>query len=144
MKLQEEHSKQIKNAFNKIKSKEDFLLLLNYSKKLIYGEKAVPFELRHINYHGNPKANKKRYSTFTVKKKSGTDRIIHAPVKGLKSILRCLNLILQTVYDDQHQHKAATGFVPNKSIVDNAKLHANKNYVYCLDLKDFFFTVKVE
>src|SRR5690606_10243380 len=80
---------------------------------------------------------KKRYTVFSIKKRSGAERIIHAPSKGLKVIQKCLNLVLQTVYA-QHQHKAATGFVPGKSIVDNAKLHTNSLYVYNLDLKDFF------
>jgi len=43
--------------------------------------------------------------------------------------------MLQAVYDP---HPAATGFVWNKSIVDNAKAHTGKNYVYNLDIKDFF------
>jgi len=73
-----------------------------------------------------------------VKKKSGEDRIIHAPKNGLKAIQKCLNLILQTVYQP---HKAASGFVPGKSIVDNAKHHIGSIYVYNIDLKDFFPSV---
>ena len=30
------------------------------------------------------------------------------------------------------------GFVPGKSVVDNAVLHVGKNYVFNIDLKDFF------
>lgn len=137
MRVTEEQSLHIKTTFNKVSTKEDFLSLLNYAKTVLYGEKAVPYELKHLNYHANPKVNKKRYIAFKVKKKSGAYRIIHAPVAGLKSIQICLNLILQTVYG-QHQHQAATGFVPGKSIVDNAQLHTGKLYVYNLDLKDFF------
>ena len=53
----------------------------------------------------------------------------------LKSILRILNVILQCVSEP---HKKATGFVPGKSIVDNARFHMDKHYVYNTDLKDFF------
>lgn len=38
-------------------------------------------------------------------------------------------------------HKSAFGFVHGKSIVDNAKKHTGKNYVYNIDLKDFFPSV---
>ena len=137
MKTQEEYKKYIIDAFSKMESKEDFLSLLNYAKKLVYGEKAFPFELRQINYYINSKSNKKRYTQFTIKKKSGQERIINAPTKGLKSIQKCINLILQVVYE-KHQHKAANGFVPEKSIVDNARVHIGSIYVYNIDLKDFF------
>jgi hypothetical protein len=49
-----------------------------------------------------------------------------------------LSFILQCVFEP---HKAAMGFVRNRSIVDNAKLHAGSNYVYNIDLKDFFPSV---
>lgn len=140
MKLQEEHNIYINEAFNKMKSKEDFLTLLNYSKTLVYGESVNPFELKNLNYHSNPKANKKRYIQFTVKKrKPGEVRIIHSPTKGLKAIQKCLNLIFQTIYTVS---PAATGFVPGKSIVDNAKKHTDSLYVYNIDLKDFFPSIE--
>jgi RNA-directed DNA polymerase len=137
MKLTEEQSQYILSAFSNLQSKDDFLSLLNYVKFIIYGDRAIPFAIKHINYHCNPKLNTKRYTTFTIKKKSGAERVIHAPTKGLKAIQKCLNLILQVIYS-QHQHKSANGFIPNKSIVDNANLHIGKVYVYNLDLKDFF------
>ena len=75
------------------------------------------------------------YTTFTIKKKSGKDRTIHSPVKGLKEIQKALNIILQCMYEP---HAAATGFVNGKSIVYNAKKHVGQTYVYNIDLKDFF------
>lgn len=135
MKLQKVHIDYIRIAFSNLKSKEDLLNLLNYSKSLIYGEKAVAFEIKHIIYHSNPKANSKRYTRFSIKKKSGTLRTIHAPNKGLKSIQKCLNLIFQAIYEVS---PSANGFVPGKSIVDNAMVHTGSFYVYNIDLKDFF------
>jgi RNA-directed DNA polymerase len=137
MRLTEEQIQHILTAFNKMVNKEDLLYLLNYTKTIIYGKKAIPFSIIHLNYHSNPKANFNRYTSFLINKKSGGSRTIHAPVKGLKALQKCLNLILQTVYAP-HQHKAATGFIPGLSIVDNAKVHSKKLYVYNLDLKDFF------
>jgi len=139
MELTKENIDQIKVLFGKMKSKEDFVELLNYTKEIVYGEKAHPFTVKQINYHCNPKANKKRYTSFSIKKKSGTERIIHAPVKGLKAIQKCLNTIFQSIYD---VNPAANGFVPGKSIVDNAKIHTGSYYVYNIDLKDFFPSIE--
>ncbi len=138
MKLEDEQLLFIKDAFQQMKSKQDFLALLNYTKPIIYGDKAVPFEIKHLRFHSNPKANRRRYVRFSIPKKAGGTRTIHAPNKGLKSVLKCLNLVLQCTYEP---HKAATGFVANKSIVDNAKQHTGSLYVYNIDLKDFFPSV---
>lgn len=138
MKLQHQHVKYIKKAFNKMKSKEDLLNLLNYAKILLHGENAPLFELKHINYHCNPNNNNSRYFTFEISKRSGEKRTIYAPSKGLVKIQQCLNLILQAIYDT---HPAAKGFVNGKSIVDNATVHLKKNYVYNIDLKDFFYSI---
>lgn len=135
MKLEQEHIDQIRTAFEKMQSKEDLLHLLNEVKPLIYGEKAVPFELKQLTWYANPKLGGKRYAEFKIKKKSGSQRSIHAPVKGLKALQKTLAFILQCVYEP---HKAAMGFVRERSIVDNAKIHVGSNYVYNIDLKDFF------
>lgn len=135
MKINEEKIKQIREQFQSMKTKEDLVLLMNTANEIIYGEKAKPFDLKLITYYANPEWSKKRYKQFTIKKKSGEDRIINAPVSGLKSILKTLNFIFQCLFEPHH---AATGFVPNKSIVDNARKHIGQNYVYNIDLKDFF------
>jgi hypothetical protein len=135
MKLEQSHIDQIRTAFEQMQSREDLLHLLNEVKPLIYGEKAVPFELKQLTWYANPKLGGKRYAEFKIKKKSGSQRSIHAPVKGLKALQKTLAFILQCVYEP---HKAATGFVRNRSIVDNAKIHVGSNYVYNIDLKDFF------
>src|SRR5690606_33038149 len=116
-------------------SKEDLVKLLSNAQNMLYGEECKPVQLKSLTYYANPTLCKKRYQTFTIKKKSGADRTIHAPNKGLKSILRALNFALQCLYSP---HASATGFVNGKSIVDNAKKHIGKQYVYNIDLKDFF------
>jgi hypothetical protein len=135
MKIEQEHIDKIKELFAKMQSKEDLLDLLNESKRMIYGEEVNLIKLHWLTYYANPELSKKRYSSFTIKKKSGEDRIIHAPAGGLKSILRCLNFVFQIIHEP---HQAATGFVPNKSIVDNAKKHVSHSFVLNIDLKDFF------
>ena len=140
MKITTEEENNIKALFAKINSKEDFLYLLNFSKTIIYKENTAPFSKKQLNYYISKDSNKynskkKHYTTFEIKKKSGAFRTIHAPNKGLLEFQQALNVILQCVYKP---HEAATGFIPNKSIVDNAKKHVNKLYVYNIDLKDFF------
>jgi retron-type reverse transcriptase len=138
MKLEQAHIDQIRTAFEKMQSREDLLKLLNEVKPLIYGKKTVPFELKQLTRYANPKLGGKRYTEFKIKKKSGTQRSIHAPVKGLKSLQKTLSFVLQCVYEP---HNVAMGFVRDRSIVDNAKLHVGSKYVYNIDLKDFFPSV---
>jgi hypothetical protein len=135
MKLTKENTDQIKLLFNSMKSKDDFVELLNYTKEILYKVKSHQFTVKQINFYCNPKLSKNRYITFSIKKKSGAERIIHAPSNGLKAIQKCLNVIFQVVYE---VNPSATGFLPGKSIVDNAKIHAGSYYVYNIDLKDFF------
>lgn len=137
MKIEQPHIDQIKKQFAELQSKEDLVKLLSDAKNMLYGEECKPVQLKSLTYYANPALCKKRYRTFTIKKKSGTDRTIHAPVQGLKSILRSLNFVLQCMYEP---HEAATGFVSEKSIVDNAKKHVGHHYVLNMDLKDFFYT----
>lgn len=138
MELQESQIEHIRKSFKKMQSKKDFLALLNYVKEILYGEHYRPFLLKSLNYHSNPANNARRYQQFTVKKKSGGERTIHAPNKGLKAIQRCLNLVLQAMYDVDEN---AFGFVPGRSILDNARKHAGSVNVYNIDLKDFFSSI---
>ena len=126
----------IQTTFSSLKRKEDFLDLLNEVKKFMEEEKTTPFSLSSFTQYANPKfCEYDRYYVFKIKKKSGGKRTIMAPYYGLNSMLQYLNVILQVLFTP---HPNATGFVPSKSIVTGAKLHVGKNYVYNIDLKDFF------
>ena len=135
MKISEADKKNIRQEFGKLKTKEQLLQLLNTAKVLVYGEKTPLIKLNSLTYFANPQISKKRYSTFEIKKKSGKIRHIHAPVNSLKHIQSAINIVLQCVYEP---HEAATGFIQGKSIVTNAKKHVAMNYVFNMDLKDFF------
>ena len=131
---------EIRQLFIDMNSKKNFLELLNFSKRIIYGDKVIPFEKKQLDYYiskdsNKRKINRKTYTTFYVDKKNGDKRIIHAPLKGLKEIQKALNLIIQSIHEPNEN---ATGFVKNKSVVDNARAHVGKNYVFNIDLKDFF------
>lgn len=138
MKLEKKHIDQIVADFNKMQTKDDLLRLLNLAKTFVYHEKVVPFELKQLTWYANPKLGAKRYTEFKIKKKSGAERSIHAPVETLKSLQKTLSFVLQCVFQP---HEAAMGFVKDRSIVDNAKLHVGSRYVYNIDLKDFFSSI---
>jgi RNA-directed DNA polymerase len=135
MKLEQAQIDHIRTTFEKMQSKEDLLNILNVSKTLVYGENVFPFALKQLTWHANPRLGGRRYSEYKINKKSGSKRSIHAPVNGLKAIQKTLACALQCVYKP---HQAAMGFVRDRSIVDNAKLHVGSKYVYNIDLKDFF------
>jgi RNA-directed DNA polymerase len=135
MKLGKKHINQVKQKFSAIENRDDLLVLINYTKTAMYGQKANPFTLKQLTYFAHPENCKNRYKTFTIKKKNGGERQINSPADGLRSILRVINVIFQCC---ANPHETANGFVLNKSIVTNAKRHLNKYYVYNIDLKDFF------
>jgi len=135
MNLSQTHINQIEQAFHAMTSKRDLLRLLNWVNYLIHGDKAKGFQLKSLTYYSNPNIAKNRYTSFAINKKSGGERTIHAPVKGLKAFQKALNVVLQCVHTP---HEAATGFIWDKSIVDNARKHVGKHYVFNTDLKDFF------
>lgn len=112
-----------------LKSKVDFQIDLAGAETII--KENVVVEKKNTN-------RKDCYVPFIIKKKSGQDRTIHAPVKGLKEFQKALNIILKCIHEP---HTAATGFVTGKSIVDNAIKHIGQTYVYNIDLKDFFPSV---
>ena len=127
---------QIVEKVRKMETKNDLLKLLNALKKEDLGQDYHPFKISLLNYYCNPNRDpQKRYKHFTIPKKSGGVREISAPVKGLKCMLTYLNVVFQAMYEPS---ASAMGFVPGRSIVDNAKVHTRKNYVFNTDMKDFF------
>ena len=79
-----------------------------------------------------------KYLEFEIPKSSGEMRLISAPDSFLKKVLKALNYALSMAYEvSDHAH----GFVSERSIRTNAELHANKNYVLNVDIKNFFPSV---
>ena len=119
----------------------DLLTLLNKIQKSLLQERGLeefyhPFTSRQINYYRNPNHTKKRYKQFEIKKKSGGMRLITAPQgHSFKMILQCLNELFKALYTPSVY---TMGFTEGRSVVINADLHKQQNYVYNIDLKDFF------
>ena len=125
----------IVHAASKLESTHDLLVLLNRIKMDELGDKGHPFTMPQLNYFINPKRNSSHYKTFYIPKKSGGQREISAPTHILKSLQTYMNRILQAFYEAPEY---VTGFVPSKSIVDNAERHIGMRYIFNSDLKDFF------
>ncbi|MDZ7720330.1 MAG: reverse transcriptase domain-containing protein [Balneolaceae bacterium] len=135
MDITESHINIIKEQFNEMHSLEDLLSLLNLINSFLYGNKARPIQIKSLTYYSSPRKVTDSSKEFKIPKKSGGFRTIHAPKGGLKSIQRSIAILLQSLFEP---HPAATGFVDNKSIVDNARAHVDKEFVFNIDLKDFF------
>lgn len=125
-------------AAKDIKNTYDLLKLLNEIKMSELDDTGYPFIMPHLNYFIHPARNKNSYKTFSIPKKSGGERTISAPTKLLKSFLTYTNRLLQAFYEAPDY---VTGFVPEKSVVDNAERHIGMNYVFNTDLTDFFLSI---
>ena len=136
---------QIKHIALQMESREDLLNLLNRIKRdemeeLGFADKFHPFTIRHINYYCNPKNAFHRYRQFKIKKKSGGFRQITTPRnRSYILLLNCLNEVLKAVYTPSLY---AMGFTERRSVVTNASKHKGANYVFNIDLKDFFPSIE--
>jgi RNA-directed DNA polymerase len=109
---------------------------------------AALLEIKHkdLTYLLYVKTDAQKYSAFSIRKKSGGTREIHAPIKQVKSLQRRLaDRLEQCLADVQKKtgksNSASHGFRPGKSILTNASVHRNKRHILNLDLKDFFPTI---
>ncbi|MDP1827002.1 MAG: reverse transcriptase family protein [Archangium sp.] len=93
--------------------------------------------LRHLSTH-RLRERVSHYLAFAIPKRSGGERVIHAPKKRLKRVLRQVNALL---VDKLPVHGAAHGFVKGRSVKTNAEPHVGRAVLVKLDLKDFFPTV---
>ena len=94
-------------------------------------------ELRWLAYHRDA-ATMIHYRRFTIPKRDGTSRPIWAPMPKLKA---AQHWILRNVVEHLPVHGAAHGFLPGRSIVTHAAVHAGSKVIVQADLKDFFPTI---
>lgn len=121
-----------------LQTKTDLLRLLNDLKIDDLQDNAYLIPMKTLNFYCNP-VHDKRYRSFSIPKKSGGERVISAPCRGLMSILTYLNVMFEAMYEPA---PCVCGFAIGKSVVDNAKCHIGKNYVFNLDMKDFFPSIQ--
>lgn len=132
--------REIAQRVSKLQNKEDLLQLLNdIVKDELGSEHTFSFSLKQLTYYCNPNNVRGRYRHFSIPKKSGGQRIISAPSKGLSHMLYYVNIMLKAVYQPSGY---AMGFVEGRSVVDNASRHIGQNYVYNTDLENFFPSIE--
>ncbi|HYO10937.1 MAG TPA: reverse transcriptase family protein [Tepidisphaeraceae bacterium] len=93
--------------------------------------------LRWLAYHADA-SPVSHYVRFTVKKRSGGERLLSAPMDELA---RAQAWILASVLQKIPTHAAAHGFVAGRSTVSNATPHVGRDVLVNADLKDFFPSV---
>lgn len=94
---------------------------------------------RHFAQHRH-RETQSHYVTFAIPKRSGGERLIHAPKKKLKAVLRKLDSLLVAKLPVSHH---AHGFVKGRSIATNARPHVGQEAVARFDIKDCFPTIHV-
>lgn len=116
---------ELKNKFLMVKTRKDLAEVLS-----------VP--LGTLDYYCKLKQSFKCYNYFKINKKNGGQRSITAPNKQLKYIQRRLSKILYQVYAPK---RVAHGFIVDRNIVSNAKVHAGHRHVLNLDIENFFTSI---
>lgn len=97
----------------------------------------TPGKLRHLSQHRH-RETMPHYITFAIPKRSGGERLIHAPKRRLKTALRALDrLLVSKLPKSEHAH----GFIKGRSIATNAAPHVGKAVVLHFDIKDCFPTI---
>ncbi len=108
-----------------LQTKQELAALLNVSL----------FRIAYLIYTLAPQ---RRYKTFTLRGRAGKIRTIEAPIKPLKLLQTRLASALASSYrPPQRVH----GYVPERSIVTNARRHVRQEWVLRLDLENFFPTI---
>jgi RNA-directed DNA polymerase len=79
------------------------------------------------------------YRSYSIPKVSGGTRTITEPLPSLKEIQRW---ILENLLRDLPIHPFAKGFIPKRSIRDNARFHVGRLQVLTVDIFDFFGNVR--
>lgn len=134
--------KQIAKQASQLKCKGDLLNVLNQIKKAEIEDLGLdssmyhPFTEKQLNFYCNPNHTHHRYRQFKIKKKSGGFRQITAPrTQSFMMMLSAVDILLRSVYTPSEY---AMGFTEGRSVVSNATVHIGMNYIFNMDLKDFF------
>ena len=128
----------ISNLASHISTLEELAKVLNVIQRTFVKKNAEGISVSELIMYSDVRDNE-RYTKFRIPKKNKKCyRLIFAPEEKLKNILRCVNILLQSLYIPKDY---VTGFVCKRTVVQNAALHKSKNYIYNIDLKDFFFSI---
>jgi retron-type reverse transcriptase len=79
-----------------------------------------------------------RYKTYEIPKKTGGVRTIDHPARELKLLQSWL---IENVFVKLPVHRSATAYKKRASVLRNATLHKNRNYLLKVDFEDFFHSI---
>ncbi len=91
-------------------------------------------QLRWLAFHTEV-AERVHYVSFTVPKKSGGVRTLHAPHRKMAAAQRW---VFEQIVARLPAEEPAHGFLPGRSILTNARAHAGKAVLLNMDLEGFF------
>lgn len=139
-----------KKALDATFSEEEIQKCLAYAKPIIEQKLPVIYNTTHLAaLVGYRKVYLKKavlytdyfYRRFVISKRNGNPRRIAEPLPSLKEIQLW---ILKNILENIPVSKFAKAYLPNRSIIDNAKYHIGKPVILKLDVKDFFASVTQE
>lgn len=113
----------------------DLADVLEKIKRIEFDNVRYAISEKMLRHFSSDSISPKRFHTFHIRKKSGGLREIKAPCSQLDVILTCVNVLLKSVYEPSD---VAMGFASGRSVLKNAQVHVGHNYVFNIDLKDFF------
>lgn len=109
--------------------------ILDKIKQNEFGSVRYGISEKMLKHFSSDSISPKRFRIFHIRKKSGGLREIKAPCHQLDVILTCVNILLKSIYEPSD---VAMGFTSSRSVLNNAQVHVGHNYVFNIDLKDFF------
>ena len=97
-------------------------------------------QVKHLRTLLFPTLNKSTfYNIRRIPKRSGQFRTLHIPKEGLK---KAQKIVLLKVLNKIELPDYLWAFEPNRTLADLARVHAGKECVVSLDLKDYFGSIK--
>lgn len=125
----------LKNA--EVRLSENELPQLDNPKQLADALGITIAELRWLTFNREA-AQSIHYHSFEIPKRSGGKRLIWAPRPKIK---QAQHWILHNILELLPVHGNAHGFLPERSILTNARPHVNSKCLIRMDIKDFFPTI---
>lgn len=135
----------LKDLFKKLLNTEEDIIKVTVGSFENAYNYTVPLQFLGVMMaHENILANgEKTYHKFFITSKNGKVREIIAPHEEIKEQLRKMNGLLQRIYDRKN-NKFQVAYKKGKSIKDSAVIHKNNQYMFNIDLKDFYPSCKRE
>lgn len=128
--------------FPEIRNIVELALYLGTNVNTILGYVYTQYPSKSGSYEKNEKEyNSPHYNRHFIKKPDGRKRLISEPKYKLKQMQK---LILHDMLEKVLLEDCVTGFVPGKSVLDNARPHLTCNTLVKIDLRNFFPSLKLE